>query len=42
MRYAKFIILLRIPGSNVNINFKKSGKKRDVGLAFGFLNKNSS
>ena len=40
MRYAEFIISLNIP--KVDINLKKSRKKRNVSLAFGFVTRNSS
>ena len=39
MRYAEFIISLSVPKG---INLKKSRKKRNVSLAFGFLTRNSS
>ena len=42
MRYAKFVILLSIPGGGDDINQKESRKKRNVSLAFGFSNENPS
>ena len=42
MKYAEFITLRGIPNGRVNINFKKSRKKRNVSLAFGFSTRNSS
>ena len=37
MTQAAFIISMSAPKCNVDINLKKSRKKQDVSLAFGFL-----
>ena len=42
MRYAEFIISLSITKGSVNINYKKSRKKENVSLAFGFSTRNLS
>ena len=42
MRYDEFIISLSIPQGSVDINLKKSRKKWNASLPFGFSTWNSS